>query len=205
MVRKPSRLRSSVSTTMRKKRPATVPVGSAFTSLPLVKGNRGIDLQVFVDEMVEHGDRQRAYLAAGGDEEMNPSTMRATCHQLLAMPEIKQAVVERAAQKYFDLAPVATSVLKDVLSDTSTDPKMVKLRADVALKITERIHIESHAVSDKQSRARATEAVEDLTGVMAQFHEFVSKNPEWSGVSRRSAVVIDGDAELPAVEEQEPT
>lgn len=188
----------------RKPRNQSVTVGGAYDSLPAVAG-RGIDLQAFVDAYVEIGNATEAFLAAGGGVGMNDSSRKSTASQLMKIPEVQQAVVERSAQKFFDLAPVAVGVLKKVLELQSDDPRMVKTQVQVAGMVMEKVQVEKHHNDKTAIQQKAIDATKDINKLMAEYNEFVRKNPEFASISRGSPVVIEHDEGLPAVEEHEPS
>lgn len=189
---------------MRKKRVKSAPVGGSYDKLPTVKG-RGVDLQIFVDEYVRSGDRVGAFLAAGGDHTKSDTVKRATAFQILELPEVKQAVVERSAQAFFDLAPTAIRVLKEVLEMQTENPQILRTKVQVAAQVMDKVQIEKHHQDKTAIRKEAAAAAGgNLEAFMGVVNEFISKNPEWASKSRRSAVVIDGHAELSDLEEHKP-
>lgn len=187
-----------------RKKGKTVPAGGAYDMLPTVAG-RNVDLQSFVDHYVEHGNQLEAYLASGGDPKKSDKVARSTASQIMALPEVQQAVVERSAQKFFDLAPVAVKVLKDILEMKSDDPRVLKTKVQVATQVMDKIQVEKHHIDKQAAQQKAIDVAGDIGQVMKEFNEFISKNPEWQSQPRRNTVIIDADATIPVVEEHKST
>lgn len=172
------------------------PLGSAYDNLPDATNIRSFDLQVFVDAFIETGDRIGSYRAAGGGA--GDATAYNIARDTLNRPQVQQAIVERSAQKFFELAPVSVKVIKDILEDPKAD---VKLKAKLAVEVVDRVQLEKHHRDKQDQQAKSNQTKTDMTAVMESFNEFIRKNPEWASKSRRNNVVVDADVELPTVEE----
>ena len=171
-------------------------MGGAYDALPELYKAKKIDPQKFVDKYVETGNRAEAYKYAGG--EAGEATTRVACSKIMSVPEVQQAIAERSAQRYFELAPTAISVLEEILKDTGANQKV---RATIAMSLVDKLQVEAHQKSKESIGKQIAASHNNLADTMNELNEFIRKNPEWASKSAGSSSVIEHDAGLSGLEE----
>lgn len=136
----------------------------------LEKFGNTLDYTAFVDTYVETRDQKQAIVAAGYAPSGKNDNSSVVAAGLMKKPAVHQAIMERAASKYFSSLPVAVGVLTQIMQDEKAHPS---LRAKVAMHMIDKVEVRELAkFAAEQKKANNDVNLEDLAKQLAATGAF---------------------------------